>query len=160
MQEKEISFRLQIFSNESELEPKDANVLKTARNFLPNSYAPYSNFQVAAAIELSNGEIVCGANQENAAYPMCVCAEVTALSAATSKFPGIAPAKMAVVINSLNKISDQPAAPCGQCRQTIFEYEKRFGKKIEIIMAAAQGPIYKVSSIGELLPLHFSGSDL
>ena len=155
-----ISFNLTVFENQEGLDAADQSLLQVARSFLKNAYAPYSKFQVAAAILLANGEIVCGANQENAAYPMCVCAEVTALSACTSLYPDIAPHKMAIVANSLHKISKQPAAPCGQCRQTIFEYECRFQKNIAIIMAANQGEIYKVDSVKDLLPLHFSSDNL
>ncbi|MFN8275869.1 MAG: cytidine deaminase [Chitinophagales bacterium] len=160
MQKKEISFRLAVFDNRAELNEADQQLLQRATEAIQHAYAPYSKFFVGAAILLENGVTVAAANQENAAYPMCVCAEVVALSSATSQHPGVAPVKMAIYISSSNQTSSQPAAPCGQCRQTIFEYENRFGKKIGILMAAKEGPVYQVDSISDLLPLHFSAGDL
>jgi len=88
-------------SYQSFLEPKaldepDQELLAAAKAALPNSYSPYSNFQVAAAARLEDGTVVTGWNTENAAYPMCVCAEPATLAAAASQRPGMPVVAMAI----------------------------------------------------------------
>lgn len=155
-----IEIEIEQFNHFSSLEADEKKLVDTAFDFLENAYAPYSNFKVAASIQLQNGKIVSGSNQENAAYPMCVCAEVTALSACNAVYPATAPCKMAIVIRHPNQPSTEPAAPCGQCRQTILEYENRFKQDIAIIMVAENGMTYRVNSIKKLLPLYFSNKNL
>lgn len=160
MTEKEVRFTIQIFANAEELAGEDAALLAEATAAIPHAYAPYSNFRVGAAVRLANGKIVTGTNQENAAYPVCLCAEGTALSAASSLYPSIAIQKIAVTVKSGQQVVNHPVAPCGVCRQRLLEYENRFNQPIEIIMAGESGEIHKVKTVKDLLPLHFSSSDL
>lgn len=160
MKQIEINTKLMVFENPSELSDEDQILLARAKEATLKSYAPYSNFKVGAAILLDSGEIVSGANQENAAYPACLCAERVALSAMTAQFPNKKPIKIAVVARNENKPLEAPAAPCGECRQVIFEFEKRYEHPIEILLRGEVGKIYKVSSAADMLPLAFSKSDL
>lgn len=160
MQERELKFTLRIFKNDKELSKKDASLLARAKGALKHSYSPYSNFKVAAAVLLANGEVVTGTNQENAAFPVGICAEGTALSAVSALYPGIAVKKIAITVKSGNKKVKNPVAPCGVCRQRILEYETRFNSPIEIIMMGEEGEIYSVASVKDILPLNFSKSDL
>ncbi len=160
MHEKEISFRLQVFENENELPAEEASLLQKAKAAIPDAYAPYSGFKVAATVLLQNGASVSGTNQENAAFPVCICAEGTALSAASAQFPNVPITKIAVTVKSSKQILNHPVAPCGVCRQRLLEYENRSGKPIKIIMQGESGEVYVANSVKELLPLQFSGSDL
>ena len=109
---------------------------------------------------LANGEIVTGTNQENAAFPVGICAEGTALSAVSALYPGIAVKKIAITVKGGTHKVNHPVAPCGICRQRILEYETRFNSPIEIIMMGEEGEIFVVKSVKDILPLNFSKSDL
>ena len=160
MNEFEIKIRVRVFKSLSDLNPADLALMEAAKGALNNSYAPYSQFKVAAAVLLENGEMLTGTNQENASYPAGICAEGTVFSAASAMHPNVAVKKMAVTVKSANRIVSHPVSPCGICRQRILEYETRFNSSIEIIMMGEEGEIYVVNSVRDLLPLHFSKSDL
>lgn len=160
MEEKQFTFSLKVYTAVHELPADEQMLISAARLALDNAYAPYSNFKVGAALLLANGKTVTGSNQENAAYPACICAEGTAFSAASSLYPDVAILKMAVTVKSDRRVVENPVAPCGICRQRILEYENRFSQPITIIMAGESGKVYSVDSVKDLLPLHFSKSDL
>ncbi len=160
MIEKEIKFTLRTYQSPSELSKQDAELLSAAKAALDNAYAPYSEFNVAAAVLLENGKILTGTNQENASYPVTLCAEGTVLSAVSAIYPGVAVKKMAITVKTNKRTLTKPAGPCGVCRQRISEYENRFNTNIEIIMMAEEGEVYWVNSVKDLLPLSFSKSDM
>ena len=160
MRKIEISTEVIVFDNPLELEEIERKLLTKAKEGQEKAYAPYSNFLVGAAVLLQNGEIINGGNQENAAFPACICAERTVLSAASTMFPNIKPIMLAVAVKNLKKEQLKPAAPCGECRQYIFEIERKFNFAIPIIMQAESNKIYKVNSSSELLPLAFAKNDL
>ena len=144
-------------SSPDDLPTPDRTLLAAATAALPHSYAPYSNFRVAAAALLEDGTIVTGANTENAAYPMCICAEPNAMAAAASQRPGLPVVAMAITVKAPGKVLDVPASPCGSCRQILSEHENRFGHRLRLILRAEAGPVYVFDSAGELLPFGFSG---
>lgn len=156
----ELKINFTLFDNLDELSDEDQLLVARAKEATLKAYAPYSHFQVGCAVLLENNEIITAANQENAAYPACICAERVALSAASSRFPGVKPVKLAVAVKNASRPAEKPAAPCGVCRQTLNEYEKRFNQPIEILLRGEVGPIYKLKSVSDLLPLGFSGEDL
>ena len=119
-----------------------------------------SHFKVGAALLLKNGHIVSGNNQENAVYPSGMCAERVALFYAAAQFPDTPIDKIAITAIGNDKEICQPVPPCGNCRQALLEYEIKFRKPIEVIMAGQKGEVYIVKSVSELLPLNFSGSFL
>lgn len=145
------------FPTPEDLAPEDQHLLATAQAALPNAYAPYSNFRVAAAARLEDGTIVTGWNTENAAYPMCLCAEPSALAAAASQRPGMAVVAMAITVQSANQVLNQPASPCGSCRQQLTEHEGRFDQPMKLILRGEEGPIFIFASAGDILPFGFSG---
>ena len=152
--------KYQKFSAVSELPADEQQLLALAKAALSLSYAPYSNFKVGAAIQLSNGETLKGSNQENAAYPLCLCAERVVLAAASSVYPNIAVTTMAITAKSLNKIISQPISPCGACRQVICEVEQRNHTSIKIIVQGEVGDIYVFESVRDLLPFFFDNTFL
>lgn len=139
------------------LAPSEQALLTAATNALPHSYAPYSNFRVAAAALLEDGTTVTGTNIENAAYPMCICAEPNAMAAAASIRPGMPVVAMAITVKAPGRILDAPASPCGACRQVLSEHESRFGHKMRLILRAETGPVFVFESASVLLPFGFSG---
>ena len=160
MKKIELNTQITVYDNIDELEDDDILLLASAKEATFKSYAPYSNFNVGCAVKLDNDEIISGANQENAAYPACICAERVVLSAISAIHPNSIPLKMAIVVINKNKKHTEPAAPCGECRQAIFEWEKRHKHPIKIFMRGETGRIFKVDSVAELLPLAFSKEDL
>ncbi|MGB1032935.1 MAG: cytidine deaminase, partial [Flavobacteriales bacterium] len=133
-------------------------LIERARQGLANAYAPYSDFPVSCALQLDNGEIVVGTNQENAAYPSGLCAERVAVFYAKSQFPKSAIIKMAIVTG--HQQLDVPVAPCGACRQVLLEYQVNQENPMVLLLTARKGTVYTLSDIRGLLPLHFSKVDL
>ncbi|MDR2448462.1 MAG: cytidine deaminase [Prevotellaceae bacterium] len=138
----------------TELTPADSTLLHEAINATKNAYAPYSKFNVGAAVLLDNGEIIYGSNQENAAYPSGLCAERVALFYASSRYPNVAIKAIAINSTVNGKENHDPVYPCGDCRQVLLECENRFGRPIKVIMGSAS-KIHVVHSIKDLLPLSF-----
>lgn len=139
-----------------ELSAVDRHLVDTARAAYERSYAPYSHFCVGAAILLDNGEIVSGANQENAAYPSGTCAERSACYYAGATYPGVPFRKIAIAAKGTDgKEVPDPVAPCGACRQALLEYEKLAGADVEVILVGAN-EIFILPSVRSLLPLSFS----
>lgn len=145
------------FDQPGNLDSEDQELLTAAASALEHSYSPYSKFQVAAAARLEDGTIVSGWNTENAAYPMCVCAEPATLAAAASQRPGMPVVAMAITVKSGNLTVGIPVSPCGSCRQQLAEHEGRFGRKMKLILRGETGPVYVFDSAGDLLPFGFSG---
>ena len=117
MQKQQQSLEYFSYDDISGLEESDRSLLQTARKVTEQAYAPYSNFRVGAVIRLANGQTVNGTNQENASFPAGICAERTALSAATSLHPGIPIQTIAISSHNLEGSSSNPISPCGICRQ-------------------------------------------
>src|ERR1700737_4001170 len=107
-------------------------LLRSARKAMKNAYAPYSKFRVGAAILTTSGEIVSGCNVENASYGMTNCAERTAIFSAVAKL-GSRIEIRAVAVTNYHGV---PCAPCGACRQVIYE----FGPDAIIFFQGAKGP--------------------
>ena len=106
-----------------ELVEMDQKILLLAKNQLQYSYSPYSNFKVGTGLYLENGQLIGGSNQENASYPLCLCAERVALAAAAATHPNIPILTLAVTVKHPDKVIGKPAMPCGACRQVICEVE-------------------------------------
>ena len=138
----------------------DNPLVHKAKDAMKLSYSPYSKFEVGAALLLDDGTLVMGANQENASYPLCMCAERVALYAATAQFPGKTIRKMAVVARKKNHKDLSSATSCGACRQVMLEFESRQKSEIEVIMLGQDGKWVKCSSVSTLVPLSFDGSSL
>ena len=120
------------------------------------AYAPYSNFHVGCAIESVDGEVVTGANMENACYRLGVCAEQSALTAAQHKFGLDKVARIAVVGGPDATI----CTPCGGCRQAILEAAQLSGRNIEILCGSGVRSAIERHSIGDLIPFGFGPANL
>ena len=160
MEKRHIGFDLFVHPSETGLPAEDRRLLGLARQALEGAYAPYSHFRVGAALLLDSGETVIGSNQENASYPSGLCAERVAVFQAGARFPGIAIRAIAIVARSADGLLQVPAAPCGNCRQAILEYETRQDLPIRLLLQAGEGVIYECPSVAALLPLGFDGSYL
>ena len=155
-----LNIPVQIFPDLKSLEAADALLLKAAYEATSDAYAPYSAFRVGVALRLINGKILTGSNQENASFPAGICAERVALSAASATFPGIAVSSLALTYVSESGNSNRPISPCGICRQTLSEYEQRFGQSIRLILGGISGEIYILDRATDLLPLAFNSQEL
>ncbi len=134
--------------------------MEAARHVSKTAYAPYSHFNVGAAILLKNGEIITGSNQENVAYPSGLCAERVAIFYTGAQYPNEMIAAIAVTAYSLDFEFLDVASPCGSCRQAMLEYEVKQDKAIPFYMDSAGGEIYALDSIADLLPFNFKASFL
>ncbi len=160
MKESKFEFQYEVYNDISELTEKDAWLLTEARTVTENAYAPYSNFHVGAVAMLSNGEIVAGTNQENASYPVGICAERVLLGNAATLYPNISIETIAISYNSDTIKSDHPISPCGMCRQALLEYETRVKKPIRLILAGMEGKIQIIKTANFLLPFAFTPGEL
>jgi cytidine deaminase len=120
-------------------------LIQAAQAAAQNAYAPYSHFKVGAALLTEQGEIFAGCNVENASYGMTNCAERTAIFAAIAHSGPKLGIRAVAVLNT----NDLPCAPCGACRQVIYE----FGPEAIIFFPSAQG--WKEAHITDLLPEGF-----
>ena len=160
MQKEEYRFGFDVYSSSNELLPEDARLVEAARKVTEKAYAPYSQFQVGAVAKLSNGETISGTNQENASYPVGICAERVLLSSASMLHTNVPIDTMAIAYHNLNGESDHPVSPCGMCRQYIAEYETRTNQPIRLILTGMEGKVYVIEKASQLLPLSFGSADL
>jgi cytidine deaminase len=138
----------------------DAALLSAADGALEDAYAPYSRFRVGAAVRLSDGSLLTGSNQENASFPAGICAERVLLSAVSALHPRLSVTSMAITYRGEGIPSSHPLAPCGICRQTLVEYEERFGSPIRMVLAGQSGEVLVFAAAADLLPFRFSGAEL
>jgi len=156
MEKKTYQFEYQKYNNPNELSKENQNLIDLSKKAAEKAYAPYSKFRVGAAILLENGEILSGNNQENASYPVGICAERTLLSYAHANFPESKKLKLAISVLDTSK----DVSPCGLCRQTLLEYESLQGQPIEIMLHNMSGTVIVLPSASSLLPLHFNNDML
>jgi cytidine deaminase len=160
-----LEIRFREFSTE-ELEQSQQVLYQKVRDAVTTAYAPYSNFGVAAGILLENGQILVGTNQENASYPVGICAERVVLSALSVTHAGQKVRCMLILTQNLVnpllkegfdfKISqDIPVAPCGMCRQAIAEQITRQQEDFELLLVSGSGRVWSFEKAISLLPLAF-----
>ena len=142
-----------------ELSDDQRAVLTVAKEQIKRSYCPYSRFHVGAGLELANGEIIRGANQENAAYPSGLCAERVALFAAGAQYPDVPVKRLGIACYTGGHFTEEPGSPCGACRQVMLESEHRYGGKMEVLLYGEK-EIYVFESAADLLPLYFVEENL
>lgn len=129
--------------------PREDELLEAAWVARDNAYAPYSHFHVGAAVLTASGQIYPGANVENVAYPVGLCAERSAVAAAVSA------GEREIVAVAVVAGTKRPLTPCGMCRQTLFE----FGLDIQIVSEDPGGQRSR-HSLADLLPQEFSREEL
>jgi len=160
MQKKEYRFDYEVYDRLDDLEPQDRALLNEARAVTAKAYAPYSRFLVGAVARLKNGATVSGTNQENASYPVGICAERALLSSASMLHTDVPIDTLAIAYHNLDGKSDTPVSPCGMCRQALKEYEDRTDQKIRLILSGMEGKVFVIPVSSQLLPLSFGGEHL
>lgn len=141
----------------------DADLIAEARAAALKAYAPYSNFSVGCAVESVDGEVVTGANMENACYRLGLCAEVSALTLAQTSF-GLDKVKRIAVAGGDGSggelVGKAAVTPCGGCRQAIFEAAQLSGVDVAILCASGDGQTVERHTISALLPHGFGPASL
>ena len=133
------------------MEPTDkelARLLEQARKAAENSYSPYSEFRVGAALLLTNGETVTGTNVENVSYGLTICAERAALVRAVSQFGP----KIRIAAAAVANLNGKASPPCGACRQVLAEFIE---PGAPVLFPVAEGT--RTMAFSELMPF---GSDM
>lgn len=142
-----------------ELDENDRLLVETAIKATERSYAPYSRFNVGAAVRLDNGVTIPGCNQENAAFGVTICAERSALFAAGAQYPDAKVMAIAIAARNEEGLLGKPISPCGTCRQAMVETEKRSGRRLRILLYGLEC-VYVIDGISTLLPLTFCDEQL
>ena len=133
----------------------DVRLLSDAMAATDGAYAPYSGFHVGVALLLGDGTIVKGSNQENVAYPSGLCAERTAIFAASAQRPEMR-SYIALAIVGRNSDGEYcEASPCGACRQVLVEYERNQGHPMRVLCYLANGRVRVFEKASDLLPFSF-----
>ena len=153
-------FEYELLDDKELLSAVDQELLEKAKEATKTAYAPYSNFYVGAAARLSNGEIVIGSNQESSSFPVGICAERALLNSIGSQFPTLSIKSMAVSYKPRDKSSNEPISPCGMCRQSLLDFENRYGSPIKIILSGMTGKVMVIPSATCMLPFGFDGAVL
>lgn len=138
------------YTGELPLKTPPADLLSAAKAVLPNAYAPYSHFLVAAAVRAEDGAIFVGCNVENASFPVGTCAEAGAIAALITQ--GHRKVTEALVLVDDTKI----CSPCGACRQRFLESAPLNA----IIHMCTVSGLYQQTTLSELLPLAFGPNNL
>lgn len=141
----------------------EEELVALARAAALKAYAPYSRFHVGCAVESFDGQVVTGANMENACYRLGICAEQSALTAAQHSFGLDQIARIAIAGGNLEDASVEgslPCTPCGGCRQAILEAAQLADQDIEILCASGDGQTLERHRIGDLIPHGFGPANL
>ena len=135
-------------------------LIAQAREAAKNAYAPYSNFAVGAAVLLTDGSVVTGANFENASYGLTLCAETVALGTVSSQGRLRDVVAIGVIGGRIGHADTAPVSPCGRCRQVINEAAQLGGRDVPIHCGGATGDAIATYKLSELLPAAFGPKDL
>jgi len=154
MTNKEIKIAYREYESLAQLDAEDKDLAQAAVEATAQSYAPYSNFNVGAAVLFEDGVVVKGANQENAAYPSGLCAERTALFYASASRPDKAMTAIAIAAGQNGELCKNPATPCGACRQVMAQYQTKSGRPMRVLLIGAER-IWRFEKVDDLLPLIF-----
>ncbi|MFI3305705.1 MAG: cytidine deaminase [Rikenellaceae bacterium] len=138
------------FDRISDMELADRELIASARSAAEHSYSPYSHFAVGAAARVAEGAVESAANVESEVFPAGICAERNLLFGVATRYPGAVVEALAVVSIS----NEAECYPCGVCRQTLLDVERRQGAPIRVIMAGEDSATV-VESAASLLPFGF-----
>ena len=155
MRKEQFDCPYEVYDTMEELPQQDAELMRRAHEAARNAYAPYSKFNVGAAVRLANGAIVLGNNIENAAYPSGLCAERVAMFGAMAQYPGVPFEALAVTAWSASKSIEEPVAPCGACRQVMVEVEQVSKRPLRVLCQGDTGPIMVFDGVESLMPFIF-----
>jgi len=159
MKQRAYTVRMYEYDRLDELSEEQVLLVNSAIKAARDAYAPYSEYHVGAAVRLANGEIVIGSNQENAAYPSGLCAERVAIFYAGARHPDVPVLSIAIAAIRKGVIQEGPVAPCGACRQVLYEKESQGDGPMELILYGSKN-IQVLNKVTDLLPLPFKLEDL
>ncbi|MEM9086169.1 MAG: cytidine deaminase [Pseudomonadota bacterium] len=138
-------------------EKREEELIAAARKAGENAYAPYSDYQVGAALLFDDGAVITGSNVENASYGLALCAETVAVSRAFGE--GRRGGLIAVAVTGpLDKGDGAPITPCGRCRQVLNEIAQ-LGDTDPIVLCVGKSEVRRVA-LSELLPHAFGPAHL
>lgn len=144
--------------SQNDLSKTDQQLLAAADTARKNAYAPYSEFTVGCALQMEQGQIVTGNNQENSAYPSGLCAERVALFYAGAENLGAIKTLLVIAKNAKENWAN--AFPCGACRQVILEYAMKQTEPIRVLMLLENEQLIELQDAKSLLPFAFSANAL
>ena len=152
---KELKLNYDQLNHWEELSDADQILVQKANSVMSNAYAPYSKFNVGAAVLLSNDNIVTGSNQENIAYPSGLCAERVALFYAGANYPKEKVKTLCIVAKGNLVSVETILSPCGACRQVMLETERRQDEPYRVILVCQNDVTIIFNSASDFLPLAF-----
>lgn len=159
MKQRAYTVRMYEYDRLDELSDEQGLLVNSAIKAARDAYAPYSEYHVGAALRLANGEVIIGSNQENAAYPSGLCAERVAIFYAGARHPDVAVQSIAIAAIREGILQEGPVAPCGACRQVLYEKESQGDAPMELILYGSK-KIQVLNKVTDLLPLPFKLEDL
>jgi cytidine deaminase len=151
---KEIRIPYFEYSGTGQINEEIGNLISLAKEAAEKAYAPYSGFHVGVAIQLIDGRHFTASNQENKAYPSGLCAERVGIFFVQANYPDVPIKRMVLLALQNGQLTNEPAFPCGACRQVMVEAQERQPKPFEIWIAG-KSRILRVDSAEDLLPLKF-----
>lgn len=154
--DKTVVIDYQEYDSLEELSREDCGLMQRAIEAAEGAYAPYSGFHVGAALRLKDGTVVAGSNQENVAYPSGLCAERTAIFAASAQYPHCRDYEALAIVGRNQGGQFCEASPCGACRQVLSEYEHAQGFPLRVICYLDGGRVRVFPSVASLLPFSFN----
>lgn len=155
MVEKIKTIRYFEYESADTLPQADRELFCQAVEALKGSYAPYSGFNVGAAVRLAGGTVIRGANQENSAYPSGLCAERVCMFSAGASHPDKAIEAIAVVASQGGRLQPAPSYPCGACLQVMAQFETKFGNHMRIIIGSG-GAVQVFEGVASMMPFIFT----
>ncbi|MBQ8968795.1 MAG: cytidine deaminase [Bacteroidaceae bacterium] len=158
MKKYEIKSEVCVYQDD-ELSQEDRELVEAAKQATQQSYSPYSKFRVGAALRLADGTIATGSNQENASYPLGLCAERTAIFHAQHMHPEQPIQAIAIAAWANGHFYPEPISPCGACRQVMLEVEDRYKHPIRVLLYGMSGT-HVVETVKDLLPFQFISESL
>ena len=144
---------------DNELNVEDRELVEAAKEATKQSYSPYSEFKVGAALRLQDGTVVTGSNQENASYPLGLCAERTAIFHAQHMYPDQPIVALAIAAYANGHFYPEAIPPCGACRQVMLEVEDRYQQPMRVLLYGGNGT-HVVNTVKALLPFQFISDSL
>ena len=154
--DKSFVINYQEYANMASLPISDCELMERAIQAAKGAYAPYSGFHVGAALRLTDGTIVCGNNQENAAYPSGLCAERTVIFSASAQYPERRDYEAIAIVGTNEHGELCEASPCGACRQVLAEYEQRQGHPLRVVCYVDANCVRVFHCVADLLPFGFN----
>jgi cytidine deaminase len=154
MKHRAYTVRLMEYDGPDELPEEQQKLVQSAMEAARSAYAPYSGYYVGAAVLLNNGKTIAGNNQENAAYPSGLCAERVAIFYAGAHYPDVPVKSIAIAAIREGSFQEEPVAPCGGCRQVLYEKETQGKVPMEVILYGSK-KIQVIKQVADLLPLPF-----